>query len=238
MPKVNQKGCECMGYTTDFAGEITIEPPLNEHEISFLKDFNEHRRMSRHKGAYFVKGSGDFGQGADEDVIDHNGTECVSERYVKNPGFDEVMGHSANNPRMIRIKIDPVCPPESGTPAQMPGLWCQWVPGGDLDDPLRNATVLGWDGGEKFYDSVDWMIYLVDNFLRPHAFASSDKGRELVELAGETERFSHFTFDHVLNGIIEAQGEESDDHWRLVVVNNEVSFQQAQVIWPDLPEPH
>ena len=32
-----------MGYNTAFAGEIKVEPPLNEHEISYLRDFAEIR---------------------------------------------------------------------------------------------------------------------------------------------------------------------------------------------------
>jgi hypothetical protein len=32
----------------------------------------------------------------------------------------------------------------------------------------------------------------------------------------------HFTFDHVVNGTIDAQGDDPDDRWQLVVVDNEV----------------
>lgn len=64
-----------MGYTTDFTGEVTVEPPLNEHEISFLTAFNKTRRMARARGPLFVKGSdGEWGrgQGHDDDVLDFN----------------------------------------------------------------------------------------------------------------------------------------------------------------------
>ena len=125
----------------------------------------------------------------------------------------------------------------------MPGLWCHWVPNGEgyswsgneaaMD---RDGTYLAWDGGEKFYDSVEWMEYIIDNFLRPGAFASTEKGQELVRLAGEEETFSHFTFDHVCFGVIYAEGEESDDRWRLVVDDNKVEQQSPTVIWPKLPD--
>lgn len=62
-----------MGYTTEFEGSVKVSPPLNEHEISFLRDFNRTRRMNRTKGPLFVKGSGEFGQVRDEDIIDFNG---------------------------------------------------------------------------------------------------------------------------------------------------------------------
>ena len=61
-----------MGYTTDFSGQITVEPPFNEQEMEFLRKFSRTRRMNRTKGPYFVDGTGDFGQGADFDILDHN----------------------------------------------------------------------------------------------------------------------------------------------------------------------
>jgi hypothetical protein len=61
-----------MGYTTEFKGKITIDPPLSEGERDFLMKFSDTRRMNRTKGPYFVDGTGDFGQGRDPDVIDFN----------------------------------------------------------------------------------------------------------------------------------------------------------------------
>ena len=34
-----------MGYTTDFEGAVTVVPPLNEHEIAYLRRFADTRRM-------------------------------------------------------------------------------------------------------------------------------------------------------------------------------------------------
>src|SRR5690242_19132511 len=50
-------------------------------------------------------------------------------------------------------------------PSGQPGLWCQWVPNEEGD-------AIAWDGGEKFYDSPEWMQYLIDHFLKPGAVAS------------------------------------------------------------------
>lgn len=61
-----------MGYTTEFKGQININPPLSREEIEFLKKFNETRRMNREKGPYFVDGSGSYGQGHDDDIRDFN----------------------------------------------------------------------------------------------------------------------------------------------------------------------
>lgn len=78
------------------------------------------------------------------------------------------------------------------------------------------------------------MTYLIDHFLRPGAVASTPAGREHVLLAND-ERLASFTFDHICNGVIDAQGEESDDRWRLVVDNNIVIVQQADIVFPPLP---
>jgi hypothetical protein len=64
-----------MGYTTDFTGEVTIDPPLNEDETSFLSDFNATRRMHRTRGPLFVKGTGIQGQGNDKDVLNFNASD-------------------------------------------------------------------------------------------------------------------------------------------------------------------
>ena len=91
-------------------------------------------------------------------------------------------------------------------PDGQPGLWCQWIPTAD-------GSAIEWDGGEKFYDSEEWMAYLINHFLRPGAVAAS---------TGDPQ-FAEFTFDHVLNGHIDAQGQEMSDRWRLRVNHNEVS---------------
>lgn len=61
-----------MGYTTDFEGYVTIDPPLNEHEVSFLRDFCNTRRMNRRNGPLFVGGTGMAGQDHDADILDYN----------------------------------------------------------------------------------------------------------------------------------------------------------------------
>lgn len=90
-------------------------------------------------------------------------------------------------------------------PAGQPGLWCQWVPN-------KNGDALEWDGGEKFYDSVEWMQYLIDHFLKPGAIAPLD----------------FLLKNHVLNGEILAQGEDIDDRWKLIVQDNVVTTKQLE----------
>lgn len=148
-----------MGYTTEFSGFITVDPPLNEAEIAYLTKFSETRRMKRAKGPYFVDGSGFMGQGSDRDVQDHNR------------------------------------PPDC-----QPGLWCHWVPSED-------GTDIHWDGGEKFYDSAEWMEYIINHFFKPGAIAP----------------LPFLQKNHKCNGVIKAQGEEMDDRWKLIVKDNKVT---------------
>lgn len=104
-------------------------------------------------------------------------------------------------------------------PDGQPGLWCHWVPTAD-------GTAIEWDGGEKFYDSPEWMQYLIDHFLGPNAKA---KG-ELPFLQA----------NHVLNGVIDAEGEEQGDVWVLVVKDNKVSTADSLPTYvepPALPGP-
>jgi hypothetical protein len=162
-----------MGYTTEFSGSVTVEPPLNEAEIAYLRKFAETRRMARSFGPYYVDGPGDFGQERTPDVYDYN-----------------------------------------TAPQGQPGLWCHWV-------PTDSGSAIEWDGGEKFYYAEEWMAYIVDHFLRPDAEASR---------SGESQ-FAGFTFDHVVNGSIEAAGEQADDRWRLDVHDNVVSRAEGRIVY-------
>lgn len=109
-------------------------------------------------------------------------------------------------------------------PEGQPGLWCQWVPSSD-------GTTLEWDGGEKFYHADKWIKYLVEHFLRPGAEASNAGGVE------QDERLGRFTFDHVVNGTVDAQGEDPDDRWRIVIEDNVVYRHTAVVAFIHDGEP-
>lgn len=74
-------------------------------------------------------------------------------------------------------------------PMTQPGLWCQWTPNED-------GTQLEWDGGEKFYNYVEWLQYLIENFFKPWGVQ--------------------------LNGEVEWRGEDWDDTGRISVSYNRV----------------
>jgi hypothetical protein len=157
-----------MGYTTTFTGRIAVAPPLNAHEIDYLRKFAATRRTDRDRGPYYVDGTGCAGQGRDADIRDYN-----------------------------------------RPPAGQPSLWCKW-------EPTADGLAIEWNGQEKFYGPSEWMAYLVDHFLRPGARAHGNPG------------FEDFTFDHLLNGVLDAQGEEPWDTWQLTVRDNEVSASEPE----------
>lgn len=74
-------------------------------------------------------------------------------------------------------------------PSTQPGLWCQWIPNGD-------GTAIKWDGGEKFYDYTEWLVYLIHKILKPNGY--------------------------VLDGQVTWDGEETGDVGEIFVKKNKV----------------
>lgn len=95
-------------------------------------------------------------------------------------------------------------------PEGQPGLWCDWV-------PTPDGEAIVWNEGEKFYNSVEWMQYLIDHFLKPNAIAK--------------DALPFLQANHTLNGEIFAQGEEPGDMWKLVVTDNVVEYKQGRVVY-------
>jgi len=77
------------------------------------------------------------------------------------------------------------CPPEG-----QPGLWCQWI--------ISKKGFLKWNGGEKFYDYIEWLEYLIEHFFEPWGVK--------------------------LNGSIRWWGEDRDDVGTITVEENEVTI--------------
>lgn len=94
-------------------------------------------------------------------------------------------------------------------PEGQPGLWCKW-------EASPDGSRIAWNRNEKFYDAAEWMSYLIEHFLRPGALASGPR----VDGWVYPEAFGEFTFDHVVNGRIDAEGEEPEDVWRIEVLDN------------------
>ena len=156
-----------MGYTTDFEGVVSIDPPLTKEQVEYLQLFSETRRMKRDpkicekmedpkrisvglpvgiEGEFFVGGLGFCGQDDDSSVVDSN-----------------------NEPRTQH------------------SLWCDWT----VND---EGTVLEWNGSEKFYSYVEWLEYIIENFMK--------------------------RWNRILNGTISYQGEDEEDFGVIYVRDN------------------
>ena len=132
-----------MGYSTDFSGSFSVEPPIDDALADYLERFASSRRMARDPEAV---------KRADPDWADHcfHGELGPQAAYYVSPG-SELDPWSGSKEDSV---LDHNRPPEG-----QPGLWCQWVPNADGG--------LEWDQGEKFYNYVEWLSYLIDNFIAP-----------------------------------------------------------------------
>lgn len=84
---------------------------------------------------------------------------------------------------------DPSIVDRNEAPWGQPSNYCQWV-------PTEDCAEICWDGGEKVYEYVEWLEYLIKHFLQRWGYA--------------------------LNGSVSWQGEDDEDKGEIVVTDNEV----------------
>ncbi len=82
------------------------------------------------------------------------------------------------------------------TPDRLPDSYLQW-------QPTEDGQGLEWNGGEKFYEYVHWLRWLIKHYFMPR--------------------------DIVLNGDIQWQGEETGDIGILRVIDNKVTSHKLKV---------
>lgn len=167
-----------MGYTTDFHGSFALEKPLTKPHKDYLDKFSSTRRMKR--DASKTANRKDPIRVAAGLRVGQQGAYFVGEGGLagQDDGLD-VVDH--NRP-----------------PAGQPGLWCQWI-------PTPDGTEIKWDGGEKFYQYTEWIVYLIDNFLEP--------------------------WGYTLNGEVQWEGENHGDLGKIVIENNIVSAKEGRVTY-------
>lgn len=162
-----------MGYTTYFNGSLKFNKPVEDWLVAYIDKFNKTRRMKRNN----EKIKELFPDWKKHCFAGNLGVE--GEYFVGGIGF---YGQDSDSSVL-----------DHNYPAStQPGLWCQWVIGGNNDE-------LMWDEGEKFYDYVEWLEYMIANFFDP--------------------------LGYVLNGDISWEGEESDDVGIIHVEDNFVDVE-------------
>lgn len=204
-----------MGYTTDFWGELTLSKPLSKKRFDYINRFSDTRRMKRDvnklmelykgkyghpnptdntpegiygkEGEYFARDDGNSGQEHDESIIDYNVAPGQKE-------YDSTSDFTSRWMENERRTKEGLC---------QPGFWCQWV----VREVDEKKQILEWDGGEKFYNYVEWLKYLINHF------------------------FSKWGVK--LNGEIQWSGEETGDIGKIIVTDNVVKVQVAEITFKD-----
>jgi hypothetical protein len=139
-----------MGYTTDFIGNFELDKPLTKDQFRYLVAFSDTRRMRRDPS--IAREFKDKRRKAVNLPIGNEGEFYVGDQS----NFGQAHDASVTN--------------YNAPPYTQPGLWCQWVPTDDLQG-------IEWNGAEKFYSYVEWLTYLIDNFLGPWGYKVSGKVR-------------------------------------------------------------
>lgn len=166
-----------MGYTTEFSGRFKFNKPLTPELDAYLLAFAQTRRMKR---------NANIAAKMPDPKREAAGLDLGGEDA---PYFTGGLGFYGQD-------IDKSVLDANEPPTGQPGLWCQWIPA-TVDGADGNvASYLEWDGGEKFYDYVEWLEYLIKHFLAPNGY--------------------------VLNGSVRYRGEDFDDYGTLTCKNNEV----------------
>ena len=199
-----------MGYTTDFSGKFKLNKPLTEAQAAYLRQFQQTRRVKRDaaitekrpdplriavglpvgiEGGYFVGEGGDYGQGEEppENYWEKYPNDLQKARDEYERYYRETLGILNRN----------------ATPEGQPSLWNQWTPGKDEQD----NDCIEWDGGEKFYDYVEWLKYLIDELLKP--------------------------WGYVLNGEVNWEGESRDDMGIIICKDNVVTTKTAVITYEE-----
>jgi hypothetical protein len=168
-----------MGYTTDFSGQFTLDKPLAANHLAYLQKFAETRRMKRNATITATR---------------EDNTRILA--GISDVGVDAEFFVGAGGMAGQESTGDVV--DYNRPPSTQPGLWCQWIPTSD-------GTAIEWDGGEKFYDYVEWIEYLIANFFKP--------------------------WGYVLNGSVEWSGEDREDVGVIEIANNEVNVKQGHIVY-------
>jgi hypothetical protein len=170
-----------MGYNTDLCGEFNLDKPLTEAHKNYLNKFSETRRVKRKQ--------------TDASKMD-DPIRIAAGLPIGKQGAYFVGGLG-----FCGQDDDPSIVNGNTPPDGQPSLWCQWVPNDD-------GTAIVWDGGEKFYEYVDWIKYLVENFFKP--------------------------WGYVLNGEVSWSGEDIDDRGLIVIQDNVVKIKVARIVYEEV----
>jgi hypothetical protein len=185
-----------IGYETSFTGKFKVTPTLKPEHLSYLAKFNETRRMRRDEKVT---------AGRPDPVRLPTGLPVGPDGcfFVGGEGLSgqEDIPESANSFREHYANVGII--DYNSPPSFQPGLWCCWQPtkdGKGIWVPFEN----------KHYDKIEWLNYIITNFLAPWGYS--------------------------LNGKVKWKGESSDDRGYICVSNNTVFVNEQPTVLDRLVE--
>ena len=186
-----------MGYTTDFEGSLTIKKPLTQKQTKYINALCQTRRMRRNVNKLMEIYKGKHGNPFAKDKTD---AQEVYGREGEFFAYDDGRFGQDQCPSIIDYNLSPgQCDFLRNSNVQ-PGLWCGWC-------ITEDGEELEWNGGEKFYNYIAWLRYLINEFFIPW-------GRKL-------------------NGEILWYGEDREDIGKIVVENNEIKTVLGELKYDD-----
>lgn len=167
-----------MGYSTEFKGAWILNKPLDQKTAAILKGLSTTRRMKRS-----IDKLAEMKKVSREEAISNWGEH--GELYFNPTNHGDVEDASV---------ID--C---NEPPVGQPSLWCQWI----YQEKDGQATIC-WDEGEKFYEYVEWIQYIIKSILAPK--------------------------EYILNGDVQFQGDSPRDKGIIRIQDNVVSLMKTKPV--------
>ena len=196
-----------MGYTTDFSGRLNLTPAATAKQVQYINEFSATRRMARDVNKLMKLYNGEFGRPMPFKLTDEQKShvlaleaEGLSVSVVSKKPINaiEVYGIQGEFLANERSENDGSVINQNQEPSTQPGLWCQWV-------LTKDGEHLEWDGGEKFYNYIEWLQYMIKNFFEPWGIK--------------------------LNGEITWVGEDSSDRGKIKVTDNKVEVFEGRTTY-------
>ena len=174
-----------MGYETILKGEFRFDRPLSEAHRKYLMTFCETRRVKRDP-----KKLRDYNVESNDETLLEDPVRLAA--GLPSPGIDGeyFVGNTKNMGQDKDIStVDTNVPPST-----QPSLWCDWIPNED-------GTKIVIDDILKFYGHNEWLVYIIENFIKPWGYSMSGS----VKWQGEEPRDK---------GVIRVR------HNRVIITNN------------------
>ena len=164
-----------MGYNTEFLGSFKLNLPLDQKTADLINGITTTRRMKR-----------DLNKIAKKENISN---ELALLKY----GIDGEFYYDTNDFSNFGQTLDDTVIDSNIPPSTQPGLWCQWY-------YYKENNTIEWDKGEKFYNYIEWIQYIIKKILVPRKYA--------------------------INGEIEWVGDEDNDKGIIKIYNNDIFIEK------------